>query len=414
MKFSDVKARNAKQKSTPYKMTDRDGLYLQVLPSGGKSWRYDYRFAGKRKTITFGSFPALTLTDARDKLQAAKRLLIDNLDPSARKKDDKDAANNKAAFADVAAAWLQSAAQGWSEHHRDTIEQRLKNYILPFVGRMPIDEIKPVTVTECLDRISARGHFETAKRTKVIFGQIFRYAIGRGMLANDPTAALRDYVKNPETTKHMAALIEPEELAALLVAVENYSGSFIVQSCMKLQAYTFTRPGEIRQLEWCDVDLDGAMWTIPARKRKLRKKFKADKAFDQLVPLSTQAVEVLRQMQTVTGGGQYVFVGGRSFHRPLSENAVLAALATMGFRGKMTGHGYRAAARTILAERLHWPVDVIEMQLSHVVKDVNGTAYNRATWLEDRKKMMQAWSDFLDDLRDGTACKVIPMRRASE
>jgi integrase len=400
---------NAKAQERPRKLADGGGLFLLITPTGGKLWNMKYIFEGKEKKLSFGAYPAITLADARQRRDDAKKLLANGQDPGAIKKAIQETAAVSAAiesntFEKVARKWFEMRKAEWVNTHAVSVKMRLETYIVPVLGSRPISEIKAADVRAMLLQIEARGTTETAKRVKVICGQVFRYAVTHEYVEHDPTAALKpaELFKKVEK-KHFAAITDPKELAPLLRDIDDYHGTLVIKSALRLAPLLFVRPGELRQMEWSEVDLDAAEWSIPAAKMKTRQ--------PHIVPLSQQAVSILRELYQLTGGGQYVFAV-RTGSRPMSENSVNAALRYMGYDNTlMTGHGFRAVARTILDEVLKFRVDIIEHQLAHAVKDANGRAYNRTSFLDDRKKMMQQWADYLDGLKAGA--KVIPMKKAA-
>jgi len=402
MPLTDVQARTAKPREKTYKLTDGNGLYLQVTPAGGKWWRFKYRFGGKEKLLSFGTYPEVSLAGAREKRDAARKQVAAGIDPGEVRKAQKAAQTDRAAnsFEVVAREWHERQKAIWTEGHAERTMQRLESDVFLSIGNRPIGEITPPELLAVLRRIESRGANETAHRARFVCGQIFRYAVATGRAERDPSADLKGAL-TPLKAKHHAAITDPKEVAPLLRAIDGYQGSFVVKCALRLAPLTLVRPGELRQAEWAQIDLDAAEWNIPAEKMKMK--------VTHLVPLSTQAVEILRELHALTGASRYVFPSGRSFHRCMSNNAVNAALRRMGFdKDEMTGHGFRAMARTILDEVLQVRPDFIEHQLAHAVRDPNGRAYNRTAHLAERQKMMQLWADYLDGLKAGA--KVIPLR----
>lgn len=401
--LSDVQVRNAKSKEKDYKLSDGQGIYLLIASTGGKLWRLDYTFAGKRKTLALGNYPSVTLADARQRRDDAKKLLANGVDPGAIKKAQKAAtvAETENSFEVVAREWHSKFSGSWSACHSETTMGRLQLDVFPVMGACPVAEIKAPELLAMLRRIESRGALETAHRVRTICGQIFRYAVATGRAERDPAADLKGALP-PYKKSHLAAITDPKDVAPLLRAIDGYQGSFVVKSALQLAPLVFVRPGELRQAEWTEIDLDAEEWNIPAERMKMKQ--------PHLVPLAERAVEILRELQALTGASRYVFPSGRSFARPMSNNAINAALRRMGFdKDEMTGHGFRAMARTILDEVLQVRPDFIEHQLAHAVKDPNGRAYNRTAHLAERRKMMQLWADYLDGLKSGA--KVIPLRR---
>lgn len=393
MALTDVKVRNAKPGEKQVKLSDSDGMYLLITPSGGKCWRLKYRVDGKEKVLALGTYPEVSLSEAREKRAAARKQLANGIDPGAVKKAKKAAAQaaTENSFEVVAREWHDKFTSTWTEGHAVTIMARLEQNVFPWLGKMPIGEIEAPDVLATLRRIEARGAVETAHRVKTICGQVFRYAIATGRAKRDVAADLKGALP-PANAKHHASVTDPKKVAPLLRAIEGYQGGFIVRSALQFAPLVFVRPGELRQAEWSEIDLDAAEWNIPAERMKMKQA--------HLVPLSKQSVAILRELHHLTGRGRYVFPTTRSAARPMSENTINAALRGMGYSSdEMTGHGFRAMARTILDEVLQFRPDFIEHQLAHVVKDPNGRAYNRTAHLAQRREMMQAWADYLDELR---------------
>ena len=410
--LSDIQVSKAKAKDKPYKLTDGGGLFLLVTPTGGKLWKLKYRFSDIEKKLSFGTYPAISLADARQRREDARKLLANGVDPTAIKKAQKAAGEDIAAnsFEVVAREWHETFKESWSPSHAHVTITRLERDVFPWMGKSPISEIEPPEILTVLRRIEARGAGETARRIKTVCGQVFRYAVATGRTKRDQTADLKGALK-PVISKHMAALTDPKDVAPLLRAIDDYKGSFVVRCALQLAALSFVRPGELRAAEWTEINLDTAEWNIPIKRMKLPLKIKQErKGQFHLVPLSNQATAILRDLQPLTGHSRYVFPGHRSPLRAMSDNAILSALRRMGFaKDEMTGHGFRAMARTILDEVLQVRPDFIEHQLAHAVKDPNGRAYNRTAHLAERKKMMQLWADYLDGLKQGA--KVIPLRK---
>jgi len=403
MPLTDAKAKNAKGREKQYKLQDAGGLYLLVMPAGGKYWRFNYRFNGKRKTLALGTYPEISLLIARGKLLEARQAIAQGIDPAGQKRAQKQAQTaTENSFEVVAREWHGKHLPTWAPAHAETIIARLERDVFPWLGQQPINEITAPNVLKVLRRVESRGAIETAHRIKTVCGQVFRYAVATGRADRDPAADLKGALP-PAKEKHRAAITEPNKFADLLRAIGGYQGSFIVKCALQLQAYTFVRPGELRHAEWQEIDFDAAQWNIPGEKMKMKE--------PHIVPLSVQAVNILKELEPLTGRGRYVFPNGRTVARPLSENGVLAALRALGYtKDQMTGHGFRAAARTMLDEVLQQRVDLIEHQLAHAVKDPNGRAYNRTAHLPARREMMQLWADYLDGLKAGA--KVLPINKA--
>ncbi len=400
-----VKIKNAKGKDKPYKLTDGQGLFLLVNPSGSKLWRFKYRFGGKEKLISLGTFPEISLAEARERRDAARKQVANDMNPVEIRKAEKAAlvAATENAFEAVAREWHEKFSASWAPSHAETTLQRMERDVFPVIGERPIADIKPPELLAMLRRIESRGALESAHRVRTICGQVFRYAVATGRAERDPAADLKGALP-PYKQGHHAALTEPKDVAPLLRAIDVYPGSFVVKCALQLAALFFVRPGELRNAEWSEFDLDTGIWAIPAEKMKMKQ--------PHIVPLSRQAVDILKYLRQYTGRSRYVFPSSWSSQRPMSENTILLALRRMGFEKKeMTGHGFRAMARTILDEVLHVRPEYIEHQLAHAVRDPNGRAYNRTTHLEERKKMMQLWSDYLDGLKAGAT--VLPFPKAA-
>jgi integrase len=399
--LTDLKIQKTKSQDIPITLFDGGGLYILITPSGGKLWRFKYRFDGKPKLLAFGKYPDVSLDEARRRREDARRLLENNVDPGAIKKaQEVKTVQEGETFEIVAREWLDKFRSTWTPGHARTITGRLEQNVFPYLGATPIAKIEAPDILAVLRRMEARGILESAHRVKVICGQVFRYAVATGRAHRDPTGDLRGAIP-PTKSGHMAAITEPSEVGALLRMIDGYKGSYIVQCALKLQALTFVRPGELRKAEWSEIDLEKAAWNIPAEKMKMKQA--------HLVPLCRQAVEILADLHKLTGDGKYVFPG-RTSDRPMSDNAILGALRRMGIeKTEMSGHGFRAMARTLLDEVLQFPVHLIEHQLAHAVRDPLGRAYNRTKHLKERRVMMETWADYLGGLKQGA--KVLPFRQ---
>lgn len=376
------------------KHSDGQGLYLHVK-AAGKYWRMNYRFTGKQKTLALGVYPAVSLAKARQRRDKARELLADGIDPSTAKKEDKQAKADAAAntFEMVARDWLAKTAADRMPTTQDKLTSWLEKDVIPFIGKMPISTIGPRDVLAALRKMEARGALDSVQRVKQVCGQVFRYAVATGSAERDVTQDLKGALAKP-TAGHFAAITEPKQADDLMRSIFDYVGHPTTIAALKLSPLVFVRPGELRTMEWAELDLDAAEWRIPGSKMKMK--------VDHLVPLSKQAVELLRGVQPMTGHGRYVFPSLRTGERPMSENTINAALRGMGYSAEVhSAHGFRAMARTIMDEVLDERVDLIEHQLAHAVKDVNGRAYNRTAHLPARRVMMQAWADYLDKLRMG-------------
>ncbi|MFO7570520.1 MAG: integrase arm-type DNA-binding domain-containing protein, partial [Smithellaceae bacterium] len=392
--LSEMKIRNAKVSGKDYKLFDGDGLFLLVTVAGGKLWRFKYRFGGKEKTLSFGAYPAITLLDARQRRDEARKQMAHGVDPGAVLKAQKQASiEDTNTFEVIAIEWHDRFTSKWSAGHARTIMSRMEQNLFPWIGKCAISEIKVPELLAALRRVEDRGALETAHRIRAIAGQVFRYAVATARAERDISADLRGALPPPKK-KHRAAITKPPQVGKLLRAIDGYSGSIIVKSAFKLAPLVFVRPGELRQMEWSEVDLANAEWNIPAVKMKMKE--------PHMVPLSRQALEILEEIKLLTGAHRYAFPSGRSFDRPMSDNAILAALRRMGYdKEEMSGHGFRAIARTLLDEVLHVRPELIEHQLAHTVKDPLGRAYNRTKHLDERRIIMQAWADYLDELKLG-------------
>jgi integrase len=412
MALTDTAIRSARPAAKPVKLFDGGGLYLEVAPSGGKWWRLKYRHGGKEKRISLGTYPDTSLKDARERRDLARKDLASGIDPGTKRKAEKETR------AVVAANTFEAVAREWhktvhvvkvTEGHAARTLTRLEQDAFPWIGAAPISEVTAPRLLEMLRKVEARGAIETAHRVKFACGQVFRYGIATGRCERDPAADLRDALQ-PVIVKHHAAITDPKLVGGLLRAFDDYRGLPTTRAALKLAPLVFLRPGELRHAEWCEFDLEAGLWTIPGAKMKRTKQQKISGA-PHIVPLSTQAVAVLRELQPLTGHGRYVFPSPRGGGRPMSENGVLSALRRMGFgKDEMTGHGFRAMARTMLAERLGVHESVIEAQLAHSVQDSLGRAYNRTEFVDQRRAMMQTWADYLDTLRRGA--EVVPIRAA--
>lgn len=401
--LSDAKVRNLKAGAKAVKHSDGSGLYLLVTTAGARSWRWNYVFAAKQKTIVYGLYPDVSLIDARDRHRLARQLLASGVDPLAKQQATEAAlvARDRHTFRAIAQEWFDSTKHQWVASHTDRQWQRLERNVLPWLGDRPISEITSAELLAPLKRVESRGSRDTAKRVLQICGQIFRFAIASSYITHDPTPALRGALASP-IESHLAALTDPKDVAEYLRAIDNYKGFQATKSALQFGVLTFVRPGELRHAAWSEINFDEAMWSLPAEKMK--------SGLPHLVPLSRQAVAVLRELQPLTGTSPFVFPSLRDFHKPMSNGAVLMALRRMGYRSdQMTGHGVRAMARTILDEVLGEYPHVIEQQLAHAVGETLGRAYNRTRHLPQRRELMQKWADYLDGLRVGN---VVPFPKA--
>lgn len=396
MKFrlTATAVRNAKPKpdGKANKLTDGGGLYLLVSATG-KYWRYDYTHSDKRKTLAIGIYPDISLQQARELHQQARSLLAQGVDPSQNKQDARAAkrAKTEHTFEVIAREWHTKDAGKWSNGHSVQILTRLERDVFPCIGNAPITEITIPTILKCLRAIQDRGAVDTAHRVKTDIGQVFRYAVATGRATHDPTPTMKGALKEAKG-KHFPAITDPNKVGQLLRDIADYCGELTTISALQLCAYLFQRPGEIRQMEWTEINTEKALWEIPAAKMKLRE--------NHLVPLPHQALAILEELKPLTGRYMYVFPAKGNVSKPMNKNTLPEAIHSMGYdKDTMTAHGFRAMARTIIDEVLGIRETYIELQLSHTVRDTNGRAYNRATHMEERTRMMQQWADYLDTLR---------------
>ena len=402
--LTDIAVRKAEPRDKPYRLFDGPrnvarGLYLEISPAGGKLWRFKYRFAGKPNLLSLGTYPDVGLKDARGKRDEARKQVAAGVDPSAARKAAKAARGGENSLEALAREWLATQASGWGSEYAEKVTGRLERNVFPWLGTRPVGEILAPELLTVLRRIEARGNLELAHRAHQYLGRVFRYAIGTGRAQRDPAADLRGTLK-PVKEKHLAAITDPKEVGALLRAIGGYRGSSVTQCALRFVPLTFVRSSELRKAEWPEFDLDAAVWRIPAERMKL--------PAIHIVPLAIQAVVILRELHPLTGTGRYVFPGLRTPTRPMSENTVNAALRRLGYtKDEMTGHGFRSMASTLLNEQ-GWNRDAIERQLAHGERDAVRAAYNYAEHLPERRRMMQAWADYLDGLKNGA--EVVPLR----
>jgi integrase len=396
MPLTELQIKGEKPAEKSKRLSDAHGLYLLLNPDGSRWWRMDYRFAGKRKTLSLGTYPDVSLKDARAKLEDARGDIRRGVDPSEKRRATKTSGKGANSFETIAREWFTKFKSSWVDAHSDRILRRLERDVFPWIGEQDIATIKVQVLLTVLRRIENRGAVETAHRALQNCSQIFRYAVATGRAERDITADLRGAIP-PSKAKNHAAITEPELIGALLRVMDGYEGGLITRAALRLAPLVFVRPGELRHAKWADIDLKAAEWRFVSSKTKQ----------PHLVPLSSQAVTILKDLQPLTAESEYVFPSARSFRRAMSANAVLAALRRMGYGNEdMTGHGFRAMARTVLDEVLGQRVDWIEHQLAHAVKDANGRAYNRTAHLPQRREMMQVWADYLDGLRESATQKI--------
>lgn len=388
--LTDSKLRKLKPEEKPKKYSDEKGMYLEVRPNGSMYWRMKYRFNGKENIFSMGTYPEVSLAEARRKRDDARRLLLDGTDPNQQKKAKQVDQSGENTFGHVALDWYAKKSPAWAASNAKKVLARLNKDILPFLGKKNIAEINAPELLSAIQRIEARS-VDTAYRALQECGQIFRYGMATGKNNHDPSPALKGALSKRQTG-HFAAIIEPNEVGGLLRAIEGFNGSFVVKCALQLAPMFFVRIGELRQAKWQEIDFEAAEWRYFITKTKQ----------DHIVPLSSQAIDILKELQQLTGQYEYVFIGGRDPKKPMSDAAINAALRRMGFDTKteITGHGFRAMARTILHEHLGVDSAIIEHQLAHAVGDALGTAYNRTKFLKQRKVMMQQWANYLDSLKE--------------
>ena len=391
MPLSARQVRSLKPGPKPRKIADGGSLYVLVHPNGGRYWRWKYRVDGREKTLAIGVYPDVSLARAREFRDDARRQLAQGIDPGARRQAAKQATTDT--FGALAEEWIAREAPGWTEGHTFRLRRRLESDVLPYLGPRPVAEITAPEILAVLRRVVDRGAIDTAHRELWSIAAVLRFAVSTGRAPGDPTPSLRGSLP-PRRGGHLAAITDPKALGDLLRAIEGYQGSHVTRCALRLAPHVFVRPGELRHAEWSEIDLEAATWTIPGSKMKQGR--------DHLVPLSRQALAILRDLEPLTGRGPYCFPSIRTDARPMSENTINAALRRLGFeKGELSGHGFRATARTLLDEQLGQPAHLIEHQLAHAVRDPLGRAYNRTSHLDERRAMMQKWSDYLDRLRDG-------------
>lgn len=394
MPLTVVQIKAAKPKDKPYKLADERGLYLLINPSGSKLWKLKYRFAGIEKKLSLGAFPEVSLAEARDKREEARKHLTNNIDPgilkNSIKRSTQEAAENS--FEAIAREWQAKFSPRWTKDHGKRILIRLEQNIFPWIGKRPIKEVTAPELLSALRRVESRGAVETAHRTLQICGQIFRYGIVTGRAERDISADLKGALA-PVKKSHHASITDPVEIGKLLRAINVYEGFFVTKCALQLAPLVFVRPGELRQAEWIEFDLEKAEWRIPAEKMKMRQ--------THIVPLCTQAIQILQELKPYTGEGKYLFPSIRSSSRPMSENTILGALRRLGYTSdEMTGHGFRSMASTLLNEQ-GWNCDAIERQLAHAERNNIRAAYNYAEYLPERRQMMQHWGNYLEELAGG-------------
>lgn len=393
---------NAKPKDKDYKLADGGGLYLLVTPAGGKLWRLKYRLEGQEKKLALGAFPEVSLADARQRRDNARSLIAEGIDPgAARKVQTATILREQETFEVVAREWHNQFQSQWAPRTAEAILEMLAHDVFGEIGAKPLAAINAPVLLAMLRQVEARGANYTAHRVRGLCGQVFRYGVATGRCERDPSVDLKGALK-PLKSTHRPAVTDPKEVAPILRMLDSYQGSLVVRCALRLLPMLFVRPGELRAMQWADVDLEKGEWSYMVNKTKT----------PHIVPLAKQALEILREIHPLTGSGTYVFTSARDKKRPMSDMAMNAAMRYMGIdtRTEITGHGFRAVARTILDEVLGFRPDFIEHQLAHAVRDPLGRAYNRTAHLPERKKMMQAWADYLEKLAAGA--KVLPINAA--
>jgi integrase len=403
MPLKDVRVRNAKASPRPRKLSDGGGLHVLIQPTGGKLWRLAYRFAGKQKTLALGAYPAVSLEEARQQRDEAKKLLARSMDPSVQRKAEKHA-GKEGTFRAVAEEVIAKQEREGRAHATLRKKRWLLDFAFPAFGDRPVAEITARELLALLREIEGRGLYETARRLRSTCGMVFRYAIATGRAERDPSMDLRGALTSPPVN-HRATVVDPVAIGALLRAIDGFDGQPTTHAALRLAPYVFVRPGELRQAEWREFDLGGAVWSVPAEKMKMRRPHR--------VPLARQPLAILRELQEITGNGRWLFPSVRTFARPISENTMNAALRRLGYSSEeMCIHGFRSMASSRLNEMGRWNPDAIERQLAHQEANSVRRAYTHgAEYWTERVQMMQAWADYLNGLREGG--KVVPLIKAS-
>ena len=401
MALTDTEIRRSKPAERPYKLSDGGGLHLLITQAGGKLWRWKYRFDGAEKLMALGRYPEVALADARERRDAARKRLANGIDPMAERMAEKTAVKvaTEHTFEKIAALWLEHWQGNKSARHSATTQNRLRVNVYPVLGERPIAEVEPMELVQLAKGIEARGASDMAKRILQIVGMVFRYAVAHGYIKRNPAAEIRPSDILKPTRKTNMARIDARELPALLRSIEVYEGGQLTRLAIKLMALTFVRTSELIGARWEEFDFDARRWSIPATRMKMKT--------PHIVPLSIQAVEVLELLRTISGNGELVFPGEQDSTKPMSNMTILKALERMGYKGRMTGHGFRGLASTILHEQ-GYNHDHIELQLAHAPRNAVSAAYNHALYLEPRANMMRDWADFLERTQRGG--KVLPIR----
>lgn len=415
MPLTDAHCRNAQcpPDRKQARFADAGGLYLQVSPAGSKRWFLKYRQEGKEKQLALGSYPTVSLTEARKARDLAKNQKAAGSDPVHVRKLEKLKASrvDGDSFKAIALEWYAKQVPQWSEHHAKRVKAQLERDLFPWIGERPMPSIHALELLEALKRIEARGALETADRTLTVAKQVWDYWLPTAdVQQRNITEGLKARL-TPYSGKNFAAILNPKRMGELMRAIAGYQGGQIVRTALRLTPYLYQRPGNLRMMEWAELDLDAALWTIPSQKMK-RTKAEKENGQPHVVPLPTQAVQLLRELVPVTGRGRYVFPGERDHERPISDNTVRSALYALGFGHEQKPHGFRASARTMLVDELNMDWQVIEANMAHAVRDANGTAYNRTKYLAQRFQMIQTWADYLDKLAAGADVIPLPTRAA--
>ena len=408
MALNDLKCRTAKPQGRTVRLYDQRGLYLEVSPSGGRWWRLKYRFAGRERRLSLGTYPDVDLKQARANCDDTRKLLAAGVDPSEARKADKIAAVAQAkadenTFESIARAWHEKQAEAWTPDHAKRVLSSLQRDAFPYMGAKPIKAIETPEIVTVMRRIEARGVRETTHRVLQRVSEIFIYAVASGLCERNPAADMVSVLAPKAKVENFPAIVEPKAFGKLLRVLDSYQGTHVVKSALRIAPLLPVRPGELRRARWKDIDLEQSQWSFQVSKTST----------SLIVPLSRQAIAILKDLHRVTGAGQYVFPSARSASRPMSDNAVLMALRTMGLPAhEVSGHGLRASFKTLCREQLKQPVEYIDLQLAHRVKDPLGNAYDRSSFLPERRKMMQRWSDYCDKLKSGDSVKVVEMKLA--
>jgi len=412
--LTDLAIRNAKPKDKTYKLTDGNGLFLLVTPTGGKWWRYKYCFERKEKLLSFGIYPETTLAEAREKKREARKAVKAGIDPAAVRKAAKASQNGEENFENIAREWHGKFSPTWAKSHSEKIIGRFVNHVFPWIGAKPVKEITPPELLAVMRRIESGGSLDTAHRALQNCGQVFRYAVATGRAERDPSADLRGALP-PVCKKHFAAITNPAKIGLLLKAISEYKGLFTTKAALKLAPLVFLRPGhELRLAEWSEINFDRAEWRLPIERMKRRQTIKDARRGEvgHIVPLAKQAIEILKELHQATGNKRFIFTGRLWKDRPISEGTLTKALREMGYPGdEMQMHGFRHMASTLMHE-LGFPSQIIEKQIDHGDKNRIRAVYNHAEYLPERRKIMQEWADYLDRLAAGEENKIVPIRSA--